>query len=55
MDEGFANVDEQLDRLGKKQDGLRVELTETKETVDFLLTKTTQHERKLHQLIKEQP
>lgn len=50
MDSGFANMDERLKRLEKKQDGMRVELTETKETTDFLLNKTAQHERKLHQL-----
>jgi hypothetical protein len=54
MNLGFARVDERLDRLGKKQEGIRVELTENKETVDFLLNKTAQHERKLQQLINQQ-
>ncbi|MFD1779885.1 hypothetical protein ACFSFW_14570 [Fredinandcohnia salidurans] len=54
MNLGFARVDERLDRLGKKQEGMRVELTENKETVDFLLNKTAQHERKLQQLINQQ-
>ncbi|WP_099355712.1 hypothetical protein [Fredinandcohnia onubensis] len=54
MNLGFARVDERLDRLGKKQEGMRVELTENKETVNFLLNKTAQHERKLQQLIDQQ-
>ena len=54
MNIGFARVDERLDSLGKEQEGMRVELTENKETVDFLLNKTAQHERKLQQLINQQ-
>ncbi|THE11875.1 hypothetical protein E1I69_13400 [Bacillus timonensis] len=53
-DSGFAHVEERLDRLEKKQDGMRVELKENKETTDFLLNKTAQHKRKLHQLINQQ-
>ncbi len=55
MDVGFARVGEKLDRLVKKQDGMRLELTESRETVDFLLSKTAQHEIKLQQLISQQP
>lgn len=54
MDNGFSTVNQQLDRLGKKQDGMRVELTETKETVNFLYKKSAQHEEKLHQLDQQQ-
>lgn len=55
MDTGFARIDERLERLEKKYDGMmRVEMTENKETIDFILNKTAQHERKLQQLIKQQ-
>lgn len=47
MDKRFDRVDERLERLDKKFDGMRVELTETQETVDFLSTKHVQHEKKL--------
>ncbi|WP_373893501.1 hypothetical protein ACUL41_05045 [Virgibacillus natechei] len=47
MDERFDRVDERLDRLKTKSDSLRVELTETQETVDFLSSKNVQHEKKL--------
>jgi len=54
MDNGFSTVNQQLDRLGKKQDGMRVELIETKETVNFLYKKSAQHKEKLHQLDQQQ-
>ncbi|MDC3411929.1 hypothetical protein NC797_02540 [Aquibacillus sp. 3ASR75-11] len=46
MDAGF-------DRLGKKVDGLRIDLTETQETVDFLSSKSVQHERKLRKVSEQ--
>ncbi|WP_077618399.1 hypothetical protein [Bacillus sinesaloumensis] len=54
MDTGFARIDERLERFEKKYDGMRVEMTESKETIDFILNKTAQHERKLQQLINQQ-
>lgn len=39
MDAGFERVDQRFDRLEKKVDGTRVELTETQETVDYLSSK----------------
>ncbi|WP_067725072.1 hypothetical protein [Oceanobacillus damuensis] len=54
MDKGFAEVNQKIDHLGKKVDGLRVELTETQETVDFSASKVVQHEKKLRQLNMQQ-
>jgi hypothetical protein len=50
MDERFNQMDKRFDRLEKKVDGNRVELTETQETTDFILSKTAQHEKKLREL-----
>jgi len=50
IDQGFYNGNQRLDRLNKKSGGMRVELTETQETADFVLTKIAQHEQKLRQL-----
>ncbi|MFD2629994.1 hypothetical protein [Oceanobacillus kapialis] len=43
-------MDDRFDRLEKKLDGMRVELTETQETVDYLASKSAQHEKKLRKL-----
>lgn len=43
-------IEERFDRVEKKIDGVRVELTETQETVDFITVKTLQHEKKLREL-----
>lgn len=53
MDEGFKQVNQRFDRSGKKADGIRVDLTETRETTDFILSKTAQHEKKLHELTNQ--
>lgn len=47
MEKRFDRIDERLDRVDKKFDGMRVEITETQETVDFLSSKVIQHEKKL--------
>ena len=49
-----SKFDQRFDRLEKKVDGIRVELTETQETTDFMLSKTAQHEKKLRQLSEQQ-
>ncbi|WP_106497940.1 hypothetical protein [Lentibacillus sp. Marseille-P4043] len=54
MDEGFKRVDKKLDNLNKKLVGLRVELTETQETVDYLSSKNVQHEKKLRSVYRQQ-
>jgi len=54
MDEGFTRVDHQFDQLGKKVDGIRAELNETQETVDFSASKVVQHEKKLRQISQQQ-
>jgi len=53
MDEGFKQVNQRFDRSGKKADGIRADLTETQETTDFVLSKTAQHEKKLHELTNQ--
>ena len=53
MQQFRAEVNERFDRLEQKFAGLRVELTETQETVHFLASKTIQHEKKLHHLAKQ--
>ncbi|MGY0694229.1 hypothetical protein ACW2QC_15860 [Virgibacillus sp. FSP13] len=53
MDEGFKRVDKKLDNLNKKSNGIRVELTETQETVDYLSSKNAQHEKKLRNTCRQ--
>ncbi|MGJ9457380.1 hypothetical protein [Oceanobacillus sp. CF4.6] len=53
VEEGFAR-DQQFDHLGKKVDGIRVELNETQETVDFSATKIIEHEKKLRHINMQQ-
>ncbi|MEI3611949.1 hypothetical protein [Pseudogracilibacillus sp. SO30301A] len=50
VDKRFEQVEMRLDRLEKKFDGTRVDIIETQETVDFLSSKTIQHEKKLREL-----
>jgi DNA repair exonuclease SbcCD ATPase subunit len=47
-------MDERFNRLETKVDSLRIELSETQETVDFLSSKTLQHERKIRELYRQQ-
>jgi gas vesicle protein len=47
-------MDERFNRLETKVDSLRIELSETQETVDFLSSKTLQHERKIRKLYRQQ-
>lgn len=53
IDDGFANMNQRFDRLEKKSDGMRVKLTETQETTDFVLSKIAQHEQKICELTAE--
>lgn len=50
IDKVESRMDERFDRIEKKLDGMRVELTETQETVDYLSSKNVQHEKKLRQI-----
>jgi ABC-type phosphate transport system auxiliary subunit len=58
MQQMVENLEEKMnkrfDRLETKVDGLRIELRETQETVDFLSSKTIQHERKIRDLYRQQ-
>ena len=54
MDFLETKKDVRFDRLEKKVDGIRVDLTETQETVNFLSSKYAQHEKKLQTLINQQ-
>jgi predicted nuclease with TOPRIM domain len=47
-------MNERFNRLETKIDNLHTELTETQETVDFLSSKTIQHERKIRELYRQQ-
>ncbi|OZU88137.1 hypothetical protein CIL03_13505 [Virgibacillus indicus] len=57
IDQRFENLenrmDERFDRLEIKLDAKTVELRETQETVDFLSSKTLQHEKKLRELYSQ--
>ncbi|MYL45249.1 hypothetical protein GLV94_06300 [Virgibacillus halodenitrificans] len=44
-------MDERFDRLETKFNSTRAELIETQETVDFLSSKTVQHEKKLRKFL----
>lgn len=50
IDQFECTMEKPFDRLDKKVDGLRVDLTETQETVDYLASKSLQHEKKIHTL-----
>lgn len=54
MDKGFSRVDHKITELGKKVDGIRTELNETNENVDYLLSKNAQHEKKLRRTFEQQ-
>src|SRR5699024_9590098 len=54
IDNMESKMDKRFDRLEKRLDGMRVELTQTQETADCVLSKTTKHKKKLHQLNKQQ-
>jgi hypothetical protein len=54
MDSLETKMEVRFDRLEKKVDGIRVDLTETQETVNFLSSKYVQHEKKLQTLINQQ-
>lgn len=46
-------MDKRFDRLEKKVDGIRMDLTETQKTTNFLLGKIAQHDEKLLQLSEQ--
>ncbi|MFD1037320.1 hypothetical protein ACFQ3N_02625 [Virgibacillus byunsanensis] len=49
----FEEMDKRFDRLETKVDGIRMDLTETQKTTNFLLGKIVQHDEKLLQLSEE--
>jgi len=51
--ERFDEMNKRFDRQDKKFNGVRVELAETQETVDYLSTKNTQHEKKLRTIYEQ--
>jgi len=51
--ERFDEMNKRFDRQDKKFNGVRVELAETQETVDFLSTKNVQHEKKLRTIYEQ--
>ena len=50
MEKRFESLETRFDRVEKKMDGFRVELTETQENTNFLLSKNAQHEKRLRLL-----
>lgn len=50
LDHMEFTMEERFDRMEKKFDGMRVEIIETQETVDYLSTKNIQHEKKLRKI-----
>ncbi|MCG1027112.1 hypothetical protein J5S49_02255 [Virgibacillus halodenitrificans] len=46
-------MDERFERLETKFNSSRAELIETQETVDFLSSKTVQHEKKLRKFLNQ--
>lgn len=46
--------DQKFDQLEKKVDGIRMDLTDTQKTTNFLLGKVAQHDDKLLQLAEKQ-
>lgn len=50
VDKLEGTINNRFERLEKKMEGLRIEWIETQETVDYLASKSVQHERKLRQL-----
>ena len=54
FDKMLADMDHRFDRLEKKVDGFRVDLTDTQEVTDFLLSRTAKHEKKIHNLTSPQ-
>ncbi|MBM4761768.1 hypothetical protein [Bacillus sp. B15-48] len=55
LDSMENRMDTRFDRLEKKVDGIRVDLSETQETVNFLSSKYAQHEKKIQGLMNQQP
>ncbi|GIN72817.1 hypothetical protein J14TS2_32920 [Bacillus sp. J14TS2] len=50
MEKRFEQMDKRFDRLEKKVDGVRLDLTDTQKTTNFLLGKVAHHEEKLLEL-----
>lgn len=50
IDNRFEQVDKRFDRLEMKVDGVRLDLTDTQKTTNFLLGKIAHHEEKFLEL-----
>jgi len=50
MDKRFEKMDKRFDHLEKKVDGIRVDLSETQETTNFLLSKAAHHDKKIQNM-----
>lgn len=53
INERFDKMEKRFDRQDKKFNGMRVELTETQETVDYPASKNVQHEKKLRTIYEQ--
>ncbi|WP_047985462.1 hypothetical protein [Ornithinibacillus californiensis] len=50
----FDEMDKRFDRLEKKVDGIRMDLTDTQQTTNYLLKKIADHDNKLLELSQQQ-
>ncbi|MBW8351528.1 hypothetical protein K0H71_19100 [Bacillus sp. IITD106] len=50
MDKRFDEINTRLDRMEKKHSGMRVEVTEAHESINYLANKVIQHDRKIREL-----
>lgn len=55
IEKRLDRIEDRMDRSDKKYDGLRVDMTETQETTDYLSSKVLQHEEKYGPLAKTRP
>ncbi|WP_026909156.1 hypothetical protein [Paucisalibacillus globulus] len=46
----FDQIDKQFDKLDTKVDGIRMDVTDTQKTINFLLRKVADHDEKLLEL-----
>jgi chaperonin cofactor prefoldin len=53
MNARFDVIEKRVNRVEQKADGLRVDMTDVQETLDWTSTKTIKHDRKLRELAQQ--
>ncbi|MDW0116522.1 hypothetical protein QTL97_06220 [Sporosarcina thermotolerans] len=53
FEQRFEQIDKRFDRLEMKVDGIRLDLTDTQKTTNFLLGKVAHHEEKFLELSQQ--